>query len=126
MWESTGADVCSWTIFHIGPSFSRTHVSRLVIARLGAKRVLIAGLLVQALAAGTYAWVSRLSEFYAVAFVFGLAYGGPALGGWIFDTFHGYAWLYIGSLAVGLGAAAIALAFPAVSVGGPHAAPQAA
>jgi hypothetical protein len=37
---------------------------------------------------------------------------GPAISGWIFDTFGGYAWLYIGSFAVGLGAAAIALAFP--------------
>jgi hypothetical protein len=39
---------------------------------------------------------------------------GPA-GGWIFDTFRSYVWLYIGSLAVGLGAAAIALAFPPVT-----------
>ena len=122
--------------------------------RLGAKRVLVAGLLVQALAAGSYALASRLGEFYAVAMIFGLAYGGvmplyavlarayfapqimgtvlgamtlassfgmafgPAVGGWIFDTFHGYAWLYIGSLAVGLGAATIALAFPPVRASG--------
>lgn len=37
---------------------------------------------------------------------------GPSLGGWIFDTFGTYAWLYIGSFAVGVGAVAIALAFP--------------
>ncbi len=37
---------------------------------------------------------------------------GPALGGWIFDHFGTYGWLYIGSFAVGLGAAAIALLFP--------------
>jgi MFS family permease len=37
---------------------------------------------------------------------------GPALGGWVFDHFGSYGWLYIGSFAVGLGAAAIALAFP--------------
>jgi len=37
---------------------------------------------------------------------------GPLAGGWIFDTFNGYAWLYWGSFAVGLGAAAIALVFP--------------
>jgi MFS family permease len=30
----------------------------------------------------------------------------------VLDTFGGYAWLYIGSFAVGIGAAAIALAFP--------------
>jgi len=31
---------------------------------------------------------------------------------WIFDTFGSFAWLYIGSFAIGLGTAAIALAFP--------------
>jgi len=33
-------------------------------------------------------------------------------GGMIFDTFNDYRWLYIGSLSVGLGAMAVALAFP--------------
>ena len=116
--------------------------------RLGVKPVLITGLLVQALAAGAFYFVSRLDEFYAVAFVFGLAYGGvmplyavlargyfgphimgtvlgaatmisalgmalgPVMGGWIFDTYGQYGWLYAGSFAIGLGAAAIALAFP--------------
>ena len=37
---------------------------------------------------------------------------GPALGGWIFDTFGTYGWLYVASSAIGFGAAAIALAFP--------------
>jgi MFS family permease len=37
---------------------------------------------------------------------------GPVLGGWVFDHFDAYDWLYIGSFAVGLGAAAIALLFP--------------
>jgi len=37
---------------------------------------------------------------------------GPAVGGWIFDRFGAYTWLYLGSLAMGLGAVAIALAFP--------------
>jgi MFS family permease len=116
--------------------------------RLGVKPVLIAGLVVQALAAGSYLFVRGLGEFYAVAVVFGLAYGGvmplyavlareyfglrimgtvfgaatmvsclgmalgPLVGGWIFDTFGGYALLYIGAFGLGLGAAAIALAFP--------------
>jgi MFS family permease len=116
--------------------------------RYGAKPVLIAGLLVQALAAGAFVFASRLGEFYAVSFVFGLAYGGvmplyavlargyfgphimggvvgaaslvaslgmslgPLAGGWIFDAFGTYTWLYVGSFAVGLGAVAIALAFP--------------
>jgi MFS family permease len=116
--------------------------------RLGVKRVLVAGLLVQALAAGAYLFARRLEAFYAVAVVFGFAYGGvmplyavlareyfgqrilgtvlgaatmlsslgmaigPAFGGWIFDRSGAYAWLYVSSFALGLGAAAIALAFP--------------
>jgi MFS family permease len=116
--------------------------------RYGAKPVLIAGLLVQALAAGAFVFASRLAEFYAVSFVFGLAYGGvmplyavlarsyfgpqimggivgaaslvaslgmalgPLAGGWIFDAYGSYTWLYVGSFAVGLGAVAIARAFP--------------
>jgi MFS family permease len=113
--------------------------------RLGAKPVLVAGLAVQALAAGTYLFVGALGEFYALSVVFGLAYGGvmplyailvheyfgarimgtlfgavsmlaslgmalgPWAGGWVFDTFDGYGWLYIGSFGIGLGAVAIAL-----------------
>ena len=116
--------------------------------RLGVKLVLVAGLLIQALAAGMFIFASRLGEFYAVAATFGFAYGGvmplyavlareyfgqrilgavfgaaamvsslgmalgPALGGWIYDTFGRYTWMYIGSAAIGLGAVAIALAFP--------------
>jgi MFS family permease len=116
--------------------------------RLGVKRVLIAGLLIQAVAAGMFVFASRLGEFYAVAATFGFAYGGvmplyavlareyfgqrilgavfgaaamvsslgmalgPALGGWIYDTFGRYTLMYAGSAAVGLGAVAIALAFP--------------
>lgn len=37
---------------------------------------------------------------------------GPTLGGWIFDTFQSYDWLYIVSACIGLAAVAIALAFP--------------
>jgi MFS family permease len=44
--------------------------------RHGAKRVLIAGLFIQALAAGSFMFANRLGEFYAVAAVFGFAYGG--------------------------------------------------
>ncbi|AEG91753.1 MFS transporter [Ramlibacter tataouinensis] len=121
----------------------------LLADRLGAKPVLVAGLLVQAFAAAAYLLVNQLGGFYAVALVFGMAYGGtmplyatlareafgprilgtmlgaatllsslgmatgPLLGGWLYDRFGSYAWLYLGSLAVGLGAAAIALMFPA-------------
>ena len=116
--------------------------------RYGAKRVLIGGLFIQALAAGSFMFANRLGEFYAVAAVFGFAYGGvmplyavlardyfgqaimgtvlgaaamvsslgmaigPWIGGWLFDTFGSYAPMYIYSFAIGLGAAAIALAFP--------------
>jgi MFS family permease len=116
--------------------------------RYGAKRVLIAGLFVQAFAAGSFVFAQRLGEFYAVAVVFGFAYGGvmplyavlardyfgqqimgtvlgaaamvsslgmaigPWIGGWIFDSFGSYVPLYIYSFVIGLGAAAIALAFP--------------
>jgi MFS family permease len=41
----------------------------------------------------------------------GMAFG-PLVGGWIFDSFANYRWLFLGSCAVGVGAVAIALAFP--------------
>jgi len=44
--------------------------------RLGAKRVLVAGLLAQAFGALAYAFVRDLNEFYAVAAVFGFIYAG--------------------------------------------------
>jgi len=116
--------------------------------RFGVKRVLISGLLIQALAAFAFISASRLGEFYAVAATFGFAYGGvmplyavlareyfgqrilgavfgaaamvsslgmaagPAIGGWIFDSFGRYTWMYVYSGAIGLGAVAIAFAFP--------------
>ena len=118
--------------------------------RVGAKPVLVAGLLIQAFAAAAYLRVNQLDGFYAVAIVFGMAYGGtmplyaslareafnpqilgtvlgaatllsclgmafgPLAGGWLYDRFGSYTWLYIGSMAVGLGAVAIALMFPSV------------
>jgi MFS family permease len=116
--------------------------------RFGAKLVLVAGLILQALAIGAYVFVSELAEFYVLAVIFGTAYGGvmplyavlardyfgqhimgtvfgaatmlsalgmafgPLAGGWVFDAFDAYTWLFIGSFAVGLGAVAVALAFP--------------
>ncbi|MSP02541.1 MAG: MFS transporter [Acetobacteraceae bacterium] len=49
------------------------------------------------------------SVFGVVAMVstFGMAIG-PVAGGWLFDTYGGYAWLYIGSVSVALSAAVIA------------------
>jgi MFS family permease len=41
----------------------------------------------------------------------GMAFG-PVAGGWIFDRFGDYAWLFVGSAVVGLAAVAMAIAFP--------------
>jgi predicted MFS family arabinose efflux permease len=120
----------------------------LLADKYGAKPVLVAGLLVQAFAAASYLAVSQLVGFYAVAIVFGAAYGGtmplyaalardafgprilgtvlgaatmlsslgmafgPLVGGWLYDRFGSYAWLYLGSMLVGLAAAGIAMLFP--------------
>lgn len=116
--------------------------------RLGVRRVLVAGLVLQAVGIYTYVHVVELTEFYMLAVVLGMAYGGvmplyavlardyfgphvmgtvlgaatmtscigmafgPVGGGWLYDTYGSYHWLYIASAAVGLGAAAMALAFP--------------
>lgn len=116
--------------------------------RLGVRRVLVAGLALQAIGIYTYIYVTQLSEFYMLALVLGTAYGGvmplyavlardyfgprvmgtvlgaatmtssigmafgPVGGGWLYDTFGSYHWLYVASAAVGLAAAAMALAFP--------------
>jgi MFS family permease len=115
--------------------------------RLGAKPVLVGGLMVQALGAGAYLFARELGELYALSVVFGIAYGGvmplyailardyfgphimgtvfgaisamaslgmafgPWAGGWVFDTYASYTWLYIGSFTVGLAAVAVALTF---------------
>src|SRR4029078_6738175 len=45
---------------------------------------------------------------------------GPVAGGWIYDRYASYGWLYIGSFGIGLGAVDIALMFkPAVRVSRP-------
>jgi MFS family permease len=116
--------------------------------KLGTKRVLIVGLFVQAAAIATYVQVRDLKEFYALALIFGAAYGGvmplysvlardyfkqevmgsvlgasmmissigmaagPLVGGWVYDHYNSYAWMFLGSAAVGFGAVAIAFAFP--------------
>ena len=128
--------------------------------RYGAKPVLVAGLAIQALAAVAYLAVERLGGFYAVAFVFGLAYGGtmplyaslareafpprilggvigamtmlsglgmalgPLLGGWLFDRYGSYAWMYIGSLMLGLAAALVVSRIPSVPARSAGSGPQ--
>ncbi|MBI1777480.1 MAG: MFS transporter [Proteobacteria bacterium] len=49
----------------------------------------------------------------------GMAFG-PLAGGWLFDSFNSYAWLYVGSAIVGLGAVAVALAFPPLPTRAPE------
>ncbi len=44
--------------------------------RFGARRVVVAGLMVQAVGAGSYYFTRDAGEFYAVAILFGMAYGG--------------------------------------------------
>ncbi len=36
---------------------------------------------------------------------------GPVAGGWVYDTFGTYAWLYVGAWGIGIGAFLIALTF---------------
>jgi len=128
-------------------SLSGRIVCGLVADRVGAKRTLITGLAVQALAVSLYLVTQGATGFYALAALFGLSYGGvmplyailvreyfgakimgtaygavvmvsllgmaigPWAGGWLFDTFGSYFWLYVGSFGIGLGAVAIAFTF---------------
>jgi MFS family permease len=46
----------------------------------------------------------------------GMAFG-PLAGGWLYDRFGSYTWLYTGSMMVGLAAAGIALLFPSARKG---------
>jgi MFS family permease len=128
-------------------SLSGKIICGLVADRVGAKRVLVAGLALQAVAISLYLATRQLSHFYGVAMVFGFAYGGimplyaivvreyfgakimgtifgavgfastvgmalgPLAGGWVYDAFGGYAWLFIASCGIGVGAVAIALTF---------------
>lgn len=57
-------------------SFSGKVVCGLVADRVGAKRTLIVGLAIQAAAISFYLVTRELSGFYAVALLFGFAYGG--------------------------------------------------
>ncbi|MGH7325894.1 MAG: MFS transporter, partial [Candidatus Rokuibacteriota bacterium] len=128
-------------------SLSGKIICGLVADRVGAKRVLFAGLALQVVAVSLYLVTRELSHFYAVALMFGFAYGGvmplyailvreyfgarimgttfgavgfastlgmalgPLAGGWLYDAFGSYFWLFIGSCGIGLGAVAIAVTF---------------
>lgn len=122
--------------------------------RLGVKKVLVSGLALQAIGIYTYIYVTQLTDFYMLAVVLGMAYGGvmplyavlardyfgphvmgtvlgaatmassigmafgPVGGGWLYDTYGSYHWLYIASAGVGIAAAAMALTFPPAKSGG--------
>jgi len=128
-------------------SLSGRIVCGLIADRVGAKQTLVTGLAVQALAVSLYIITKGTVGFYALAAMFGLAFGGvmplyailvreyfgakvmgsafgaaamistlgmalgPWAGGWLFDTFGSYFWMYIGSFGIGLGAVAIAFTF---------------
>ena len=98
--------------------------------RLGAKPVLVGGLMVQALAVvfgiaygGVMPLYAILAREYFGGHIMGTVFGaisslaslgmafGPWAGGWVFDTYASYSWLYIGSFSVGLAAVAVALTF---------------
>ena len=115
--------------------------------RVGAKRTLVAGLALQAVAISLYLLSGSLGSFYGLALMFGFAYGGvmplyailvreyfgarvmgaafgavslaatlgmavgPWAGGWLYDALGSYAWMFIGSSAIGAGAVLIALTF---------------
>jgi MFS family permease len=141
-------------------SFGGKIVCGLVADRVGAKRTLVAGLAIQAVAISLYLFTGQLGGFYAVAALFGFAYGGvmplyavvvreyfganimgatfgavstvatlgmalgPVAGGWLYDGLGSYAWLFIASSAIGLGAVAVAFTFrpprsPAVALATP-------
>jgi MFS family permease len=128
-------------------SLSGKIVCGLFADRVGAKRTLVTGLALQAVAISLYLFTGSLGSFYTLAVMFGFAYGGvmplyailvreyfgerimgaafgavsvaatlgmalgPWLGGALYDSLGSYAWMFVGSSAIGLGAVAIALTF---------------
>ena len=143
-------------------SLSGKIVCGLLADRVGAKRVLVAGLGLQAIAVSLYLFTRELAGFYGVALVFGFAYGGvmplyailvreyfgertmgatfgavslastlamalgPVAGGWLYDAFGSYFWMFVGSVGIGLGAVALAFTFrPPRALGAPLLTPRA-
>ena len=121
----------------------------LIADRVGAKPTLIAGLALQAVIVSLYLFARDAGAFYALALVFGVAYGavmpiyalvtreyfgekvmgsaygavflvstlGMGLGSWaggfIYDRLSSYAWLFMGSFAIGAMAVVLAFTFRA-------------
>jgi MFS family permease len=128
-------------------SLSGRVIGGLAADRIGAKRMIIFGLALQALSVSLYVFTRDLASFYGLALMFGFSYGavmplyailvreyfgarimgtmfgavnmastlgmalGPWAGGWLYDAYGSYFWLYIGSFGIGLGAVAIAFTF---------------
>ena len=79
--------------------------------RFGTRVVVLAGAVLLGLGLLLASRTTSLIEFQLTYGVLvGMAFG-PLAGGWIFDTFNSYSWLYIGSLSVAVGVIAMALAF---------------
>ena len=128
-------------------SLSGRVIGGLAADRIGAKRMIVFGLTLQALSVSLYVFTRDLASFYGLALMFGFSYGavmplyailvreyfgarimgtmfgavnmasmlgmaiGPWAGGWLYDSYGSYFWLYIGSFGIGLGAVAIAVTF---------------
>jgi MFS family permease len=128
-------------------SLSGRVIGGLAADRIGAKRMIVFALALQALSVSLYVFTRDLAGFYGLALMFGFSYGavmplyailvreyfgarimgtmfgavnmastlgmalGPWAGGWLYDAYSSYFWLYIGSFGIGLGAVAIALTF---------------
>src|SRR5262249_19060208 len=139
----------AWRLSAVASSAGRPPLPPPALAadRIGAKRMIVFGLALQALSVSLYVFTRNLAGFYGLALMFGFAYGavmplyailvreyfgarimgtmfgavnmastlgmalGPWAGGWLFDAYGSYFWLYIGSFGIGLGAVAIALTF---------------
>jgi MFS family permease len=69
------AAVSIYSVEGLSGLFGRVAIG-LLADRFGAKRTFVAGLLVQAVAAGSYMFAREQSAFYSVAVVFGFAYAG--------------------------------------------------
>jgi MFS family permease len=126
----------------------RPLIGGLAADRIGAKRMIVFGLALQAISVSLYVFTRDLAGFYGLALMFGFSYGavmqlyaipvreyfgprimgtmfgavnmastlgmaiGPWAGGWLYDVYGSYFWLYIGSFGIGIGAAAIAFSPP--------------
>src|SRR5260370_39436171 len=131
-----------------GASLSGRVMGGLAADRVGAKRMIVFGLGLQALSVSLYVFTRDLASFYGLALMFGFSYGavmplyailvreyfgarimgtmfgavnmastlgmaiGPWAGGWLYDAYGSYFWLYIASGGGGLRARPVRLTLP--------------